>query len=65
MNLKPEHKAIVESYLRALVGTGIAAYTASGGDPKATLNAIWASLVPVAIRFLNKKDGAFGLGAGK
>lgn len=63
MSLKPEHKAMIESYVRALVGTGIAAYTASGGDPKATLNALWASLVPVAIRFLNKKDGAFGLGA--
>jgi len=65
MNLKPEHKAIIESYARSLVGAGIAAYTASGGDPKATLNALWASLVPVAIRFLNKKDGAFGLGATK
>jgi len=65
MNLKPEHKAMIESYVRSLIGTGIAAYTASGGDPKASLNAIWASLIPVAIRFLNKKDGAFGLGATK
>jgi hypothetical protein len=65
MNLKPEHKAIIESYLRSLIGTGIAAYTASGGDPMASLNAIWASLVPVAIRFVNKKDKAFGLGADK
>jgi hypothetical protein len=65
MNLKPEHKAMLESYLRALVGTAIAAYSASGGDPKATLNAVWASLIPVAMRFLNKKDGAFGLGSDK
>jgi hypothetical protein len=65
MNLKPEHKAMIESYLRSLVGTGIAAYTASGGDAMASLNAIWASLIPVAMRFLNKKDTAFGLGTSK
>lgn len=61
MKLKPEYRAILESYARALVGTGIAAYTASGGDTMATLNALWASLVPVAIRFLNKNDSGFGL----
>jgi hypothetical protein len=61
VKLKPEYRAILESYARALVGTGIAAYTASGGDTMATLNALWASLVPVAIRFLNKNDSGFGL----
>jgi hypothetical protein len=65
MKLSPQNKAMIESYARSLVGTGIAAYTASGGDPKATLNAIWASLIPVALRFVNKKDGSFGLGAAK
>jgi hypothetical protein len=65
MNLSPQNKAMIESYLRSLVGAGIAAYTASGGDPKLTLNAIWASLVPVALRFVNKKDASFGLGAAK
>ena len=65
MKLSPQNKAMIESYVRSLVGTGIAAYTASGGDPMSTLNAIWASLIPVALRFVNKKDGAFGLGVSK
>lgn len=65
MKLSSQNKAMIESYLRSLVGTGIAAYTASGGDPKSTLNAIWASLIPVALRFVNKNDAAFGLGVSK
>lgn len=65
MKLSPQQKAMLMSYLRSLVGAGIASYTASGGDPTATLNAIWASLLPVALRFVNKKDEAFGLGSSK
>jgi hypothetical protein len=60
MNISPEHKAILESYGRSVLGAGIAAYSASGGDPKTALNALWAALIPVALRYYNSKDSAFG-----
>ena len=60
MNLSPQHKAMLASYGRSILGAAIAAYTASGGDPKAALNALWAALIPVAMRYLNPSDTAFG-----
>lgn len=68
------NKALIESYLRNLIGqvfgavmiviqtSGIASpidFTAS--EWLLVANALWASLVPVALRYLNKKDPAFGL----
>ena len=61
--LTPQMKAMIASYGRSILGAGLAAYTASGGDPKAVLNAIWAALIPVALRYLNSADTAFGRGA--
>ena len=63
--LTPQVKAILASYGRSILGAAIAAYTASGGDPKAALNALWAALIPVAARYLNPNDLAFGKGAEK
>jgi hypothetical protein len=63
--LTPQNKAIAASYARSFAAAGIAAYTASGGDPKAVLNAIWAAALPVAVRYLNPKDLAFGKGVEK
>ena len=60
MNISQQNKAMLASYGRSLLGAAIAAYTASGGDPKAALNALWAALIPVAARYLNPKDLAFG-----
>lgn len=60
MNLSPQHKAILASYGRSILGAAIAAYTASGGSPAAALNALWAALIPVAMRYLNSNDTAFG-----
>lgn len=51
---------MLASYGRSILGAAIAAYTASGGDPKAALNALWAAAIPVAMRYLNPKDTAFG-----
>jgi len=67
------NKAVIESYLRNLLGQVVGAViivtqtsgVASPIDFSATewllvANALWASLIPVALRWLNKKDPAFG-----
>jgi hypothetical protein len=58
--MKPEHKAMIASYGRSVLGAGVAAYTASGGDLKAVANALWAAALPVVLRYLNPNDLAFG-----
>jgi hypothetical protein len=59
LNLTPAHQALLASYGRSLLASAIATYTATQ-DPVATLNAVWASAIPTAIRYFNPKDGAFG-----
>ena len=67
-------KAAVESYLRNLLGVALALVTAtmasSGvaspldfgvGEWLAVANGLWAAAVPTLIRYVNKKDPAFGL----
>lgn len=67
------NKALIESYLRNLLGQVIGAVmvvsqTADAGTflefGKAewllVANSLWASLIPVALRWVNKKDPAFG-----
>jgi hypothetical protein len=68
------NKAMIESLLRHVLSAGLAALTGvmavegavsptdlSTGAWFAVLAALWAALVPTAIRYLNKKDPAFGL----
>jgi hypothetical protein len=67
------NQAMIESYVRNLLGQVIAAITivssstnisiANFGSHEYALvaNALWASLVPVVLRYVNKKDPAFGL----
>ena len=67
------NKALIESYARNLLGQVLAASVivasvtkvdiASFGSHEWLLvaNTLWASFVPVAIRYANKKDPAFGL----
>ena len=67
------NKALIESYLRNLLGQVIGAImvvsqTADAGSPfdfgqaewLLVANSLWASLIPVALRWVNKKDAAFG-----
>lgn len=64
---------MIESYVRNLAGqvmgavmivmqtSGISSPLNFGqGEWLLVANALWASLVPVALRFVNKKDAAFG-----
>lgn len=67
------NKAMIDSYVRNLAGqvlgavmivmqtSGVASpLDFSTGEWLLVANALWASLVPVALRYLNKKDPAFG-----
>lgn len=67
------NKAVIESYARNLAGqvlgavvivsqtSGISSPLSFGsGEWLLVANSLWASLVPVAIRWFNKKDPAFG-----
>lgn len=63
------NKAALASYGRSLLATALGAIFALGklpfdfteADWRNVLNAIWIAAVPVAIRFLNPKDEAFGV----
>jgi len=67
------NKAMIESYVRNLLGQVIAAATIvsatsglsffSFGKSQWLLvaNTLWGSAVPVILRFVNKKDPAFGI----
>jgi hypothetical protein len=68
------NKAALESYLRNLLGQAIAAVeivTQTSGIASPidftlaewllVANALWASLIPTILRWVNKKDPAFGL----
>ena len=67
------NKAAIESYARNLFGqvigaviivtqtSGIASPLEFGsGEWMLVANALWASLIPTALRWVNKKDPAFG-----
>jgi hypothetical protein len=59
MKITQEHKAILASYARSVLGAGVATYVATS-DIKLTANALWAAALPVVLRYLNPKDAAFG-----
>lgn len=67
------NKAALESYVRNLLGQVIAAVMVvmqakematpldfGSGEWLLVANALWGSLIPVALRWVNKKDPAFG-----
>jgi len=64
IKLSEQQKAIVASYARSVLGAAVAVYV-STGDIKMAANALWAACLPVIMRFLNRKDTAFGLGGTK
>ena len=53
---------MIASYGRSVLGAAVATYAATN-DWKMALNALWAALIPVAMRFLNPSDNAFGKNA--
>jgi len=67
------NSAMIQSYARNLIGQVIGAATIVSATNHVSIqnfgshelvlvaNALWASLVPVALRYVNKNDPAFGL----
>lgn len=53
-------KALLASYARSVVGAGVTLYLAGVTDPKELAYSLLGALVPVATRYLNPKDPAFG-----
>lgn len=53
-------KAALASYGRSVLSAAIALYLAGVTDPVQLLSALAAGLLPVALRYLNPKDAAFG-----
>ena len=61
MNAK--YQAMLASYARSFLAAGVAVYATGNTDLKAVLVAGVSAVLPVAIRALNPKDAAFGVGA--
>lgn len=67
--MSPQVKAMLASYGRSLLATALGAVFAVGklpfdftvSDWRGVANAIWIAVIPVAIRFLNSNDSAFGV----
>ena len=60
MKLTPANVAMLQSYGRSFLAAAIALYLAGNTDVYAYLYALVAAVAPVAIRFFNKNDIAFG-----
>lgn len=62
MKLSAEHKKMLASYGRSVLGAGLSTWVATQ-DWKLSLNALWAAALPVLMRYLNPNDSSFGKGA--
>lgn len=60
VQLTPGQTAMLQSYGRSFLGAVIALYLAGVTDAYQYLNAFVAAVAPVAIRYFNKNDIAFG-----
>lgn len=60
LSLTKSQKAMLQSYGRSFLGAALALYMAGNTDPYAYVYALVAAFAPVAIRFFNKNDIAFG-----
>ena len=54
-------KALLASYGRSVLASGLALYMAGVTDPKDLWTALVAAIAPVAIRAINPADKAFGV----
>jgi hypothetical protein len=60
LKLTNSQKEMLQSYGRSFLGAALALYMAGNTDVYTYLYAFIAAFAPVAIRFLNKNDIAFG-----
>jgi len=61
--MKPEHKAIIASYLRSVLAAVLAVVATGNYQPDDLLKAALAAALPPLIRWANPKDPAFGRGS--
>lgn len=54
-------KALLSSYGRSVLASGLALYMAGVTDPKDLWTALVAAIAPVALRAINPSDKAFGV----
>jgi hypothetical protein len=59
ITLSEANKRMIASYARSVLGAAVATYAATS-DWKMALNALWAAAIPVAMRYLNPGDTAYG-----
>ena len=60
MRMNTQLKAMLASYLRSIIGAATTLYLAGVTDPADLAYSLIGALVPVASRYLNPKDAAFG-----
>jgi energy-converting hydrogenase Eha subunit F len=58
--MKPNDKAMLASYARSLIGALVAVYSTGATDPTDYAKGAVAALLPPIMRWVNKKDEAFG-----
>jgi hypothetical protein len=58
---KKQLEALLSSYGRSVLASGLALYMAGVTDPKDLWTALVAAIAPVAIRAINPNDKAFGV----
>jgi hypothetical protein len=59
--LNDKTKAMLASYGRSVLASGLALYMAGVTDPKDLWAALVAAIAPVALRAINPNDKAFGI----
>jgi hypothetical protein len=62
MKLNKKHKAAIKSYLRAVAASGITVGLAIAGDVKPEYAVLLGALVAPIIKWLDPKEGAYGIG---
>jgi hypothetical protein len=59
--INDKSKALLASYGRSVLASGLALYMAGITDPKDLWTALVAAIAPVALRAINPADKAFGI----
>ena len=65
IKLSEQQKAMLASYARSAIGAGVAVYATGNHNFSDLAKAAIAALLPPLMRFVNPKDGAFGIGGTK
>ena len=60
LSITKSQKEMLQSYGRSFLGAALALYMSGSTDPYTYIYALVAAFAPLAIRFFNKNDVAFG-----